>query len=156
MGFAYLDHRISQVRYFGEKLKAAGMPIVEPTGGHAIFVDAGRLLSHLPPEQFPGQSLTAEFYLEGGIRVVEIGSLMFGSEDPDTGKFIPARRELVRMAVPRRVYTASHLDYVADCAERIVSRKDLLPGYAITRQPQYLRHFTCDLAQIEAKEHVDG
>ena len=154
--FDYLDHRISQVAYFGEKIKSAGMPIIEPTGGHAIFVDAGKLLAHLPWDQFPGQSLTLEFYLEGGVRVVEIGSMMFGSQDPDTGKPISASKELVRMAIPRRVYTNSHLDYVTDVAARIVSRKDSLPGYKIVREPRFLRHFTAELAVVEAGERVES
>jgi tryptophanase len=146
MDFDYLDYRVAQVVYLGEKIKEAGMPIVEPTGGHAVFIDAGRLLPHIPPELFPGQSLSVEFYLEGGIRCVEIGSVMFGQTDPTTGKMKPALRELVRMALPRRVYTNSHVDYVADAAARIVSRKESIPGYKILRESKYLRHFTCELA----------
>lgn len=154
MEFDYLDFRVEQVAYFGDRIKEAGMPIVEPAGGHAIFIDAGRLLEHIPPTQFPGQSLTIEFYLEGGIRAVEIGSLMFGEEDPETGEPKPAPRELVRMALPRRVYTNSHLDYVAETAARIVARKESLPGYKITRQPEFLRHFTAELAVAEQTQKV--
>jgi tryptophanase len=146
--FDYLDFRVEQVRYFGERIKEAGIPIVEPIGGHAVFADAGKFLSHIPAEQFPGQTLTVALYLEGGVRAVEIGSLMFGGEDPNTGEKLTARRELVRMAVPRRVYTNSHLDYVADAAARIAEAKDKLGGYKITRQAAFLRHFTCEMEQL--------
>lgn len=147
--FDYLDYRIKQVHYFGEKIKEAGMPIIEPTGGHAVFVDAGRLLPHIPAEQFPGQGLAIAMYLEGGVRTVEIGSLMFGGIDPATGKQYSATRELVRMAVPRRVFTNSHLDYVAEIAARIVKQKHLIPGFRITREPTLLRHFTCELEAMQ-------
>jgi tyrosine phenol-lyase len=142
----YLTYRISQVAYLGERLKQAGYPIVEPTGGHAVFVDAGKFLPHIPTHQFPAQGLTVALYIEGGIRVVEIGSLMFGSEDPKTGKLIPASRELVRMAIPRRVYTNSHMDYVADVAERIARNKSSITGFQIVKESEFLRHFTCELA----------
>jgi tryptophanase len=147
----YLDFRIEQIAYLGAVLREAGMPIIEPTGGHAIFVDAGKLLSHIPPQQFPAQGLTVEFYVEGGIRTVEIGSLMFGGEDPDGGAEHLAPRELVRLAVPRRVFTNSHFDYVGDVASRIVARKQEIPGYKIVNQPRFLRHFTCDLAVIDGR-----
>jgi len=146
----YLKYRIGQVRYLGEELKKAGMPIVEPTGGHAVFIDAGEFLPHIKPEQFPGHSLAVAFYLEGGIRTVEIGSIMFGEIDPITNKPLAAPKELVRLAIPRRVYTASHIDYMADIADKITSDKNKLPGYIITRQPKYLRHFTCDLEPIRS------
>ena len=149
----YLEYRIGQVRYLGEKLKEIGMPIVEPTGGHAIFIDAGQLLPHIPAEEFPGQSLAVAFYLEGGIRSAEIGSLMFGETDPTTGKPIPAPRELVRLAIPRRVYTASHMDYLVETAKKIVAKKETLSGYKIKKEPRFLRHFTCDLVQ-SVSEHV--
>ena len=149
--FDYLDFRIEQVRYFGERIKEAGMPIIEPTGGHAVFVDAGRLLPHIPAARFPGHSLAVEFYVEGGVRTVEIGSLMFGGVDAKTGKEFHASRELVRMCLPRRVYTNSHIDYIADAAERIVTRKQELKGYKIVRSSQFLRHFTCDLAVCDTQ-----
>jgi tryptophanase len=152
MAFDYLDYRISQVAYFGDLIKRAGMPIIEPTGGHAVFIDAGRLLPHISPEQFPGQSLTVEFYREGGVRVVEIGSLMFGGSDPQTGEFIPAPKELVRMAMPRRVYTNTHYEYIAEVASRIVDRKEQLGGLKIVREPALLRHFTCDLEPHQHQE----
>lgn len=144
----YLKYRIGQVRYFGEKLKEAGVPIVEPTGGHAVFIDAGEYLPHIKPEQFPGHSLAVAFYLEGGIRTVEIGSIMFGEFNPVTNKSMVAPKELVRLAIPRRVYTASHIDYMVKISSKITFEKERLPGYKITRQPKYLRHFTCDLEPI--------
>ncbi|MCK4572984.1 MAG: tryptophanase [candidate division Zixibacteria bacterium] len=145
MDFSYLDFRIEQVAYFGRQLKQAGMPIVEPTGGHAVFVDAGQYLPHIPAERFPGQALTTAFYIEGGVRVVEIGSLMFGGEDLTNGEKLLAPRELVRMALPRRVYTNSHLDYVAGVAQTITNRKESLTGYEIAWESELLRHFTCRL-----------
>jgi len=141
----YLDYRIKQVAYIGECIKEAGMQIVEPTGGHAVFIDAGQLLPHVPASQFPGQTLTVEFYREGGVRVVEIGSLMFGGLDPVTGEELSVPRELVRLAIPRRVYSNTHYDYVADVAAKIANNKKTLTGYTITRQSTFLRHFTCDL-----------
>ncbi len=150
--FDYLDFRVNQVAYFGRQIKLAGLPIVEPTGGHAVFIDAGAFLTQIPPNLFPGQSLTVEFYREGGVRVVEIGSLMFADVDPETGRTLAPLRELVRMALPRRVYTNSHYDYVADIAARITNRKDELRGYRITRQPRLLRHFTCDLDVLDPVE----
>jgi len=151
LDYSYLHYRVEQVRYLGEKLKEAGMPIVEPTGGHAVFIDAGRLLSHIPPEQFPGQALTIAFYLEAGVRAVEIGSLMFGGIDPVTGEKVNAKKELVRMALPRRVYTNSHLDYIVEHAAKIVADKDSLRGYKITHQSTFLRHFTCDLEEMKTE-----
>ncbi|PWB69914.1 tyrosine phenol-lyase, partial [candidate division GN15 bacterium] len=145
MNVDYLKFRVDQMRYFGDRIKQAGMPIIEPTGGHAVFIDAGRLLPHIPAQHLPGQSVTIAFYLEGGVRTVEIGSTMFGGYDPATGKPLTAPRELVRMAVPRRTYTNSHFDYVAEVAERIVAQKQSIPGYRIVRESEYLRHFTCDL-----------
>jgi tryptophanase len=142
----YLRYRVDQVAYLGARMKAVGCPIIQPTGGHAVFVDAGRLLTHIPPSQFPGQGFTVAMYLEGGIRAVEIGSLMFGSTDATTGKFTPATRELVRLAIPRRVYTNSHLDYVAEVAGVVVRQKGQVPGYVVQRESEFLRHFTCDLA----------
>lgn len=146
--YDYLDFRIAQTHYFGEKIKEAGLPIIEPTGGHAVFVDAGRFLPHIPAEQFPGQGLAVALYVEGGIRTVEIGSLMFGGVDPLTGKMVNAPRELVRMALPRRVYTNSHLDYIAEVAGQIATRKEAIPGYRVVKESEFLRHFTCDMAPL--------
>ena len=148
----YLTYRIGQMEYFGSILEKAGAPIIKPVGGHAIFIDAARMLSHIPIEQFPAQALTVALYREGGIRAVEIGSIMFGRIDPVTGKQIMAPRELVRLAVPRRVYTSSHLDYVASIMDRISARRDDLRGFKITHQAELLRHFTIELKELTKKE----
>jgi tryptophanase len=144
----YLAYRTGQIEYFGMILQQAGCPIVAPTGGHAVFIDAGKLLPHIEPAHFPGQSMTIEFYRRGGIRVVEIGSLMFGGNDPNTGEKLSPKRELVRLAVPRRMYTNSHLEYVADIAAEIVKDKDKLHGYKIIEEPKFLRHFTCTMQEM--------
>ncbi len=148
----YLAYRVGQVEYFGKMIEKAGAPIIKPAGGHAIFIDAGKFLPHIKPDQFPGQALTVELYREGGIRAVEIGSLMFGGYDPNTGEKLTATKELVRLAIPRRVYTASHLDYVADIIAGISKRKDQLRGYKILRQATLLRHFTIELDELSPEE----
>ena len=152
----YLKYRTEQVAYLGARIKDVGMPIIEPTGGHAVFIDAGRFLPHISPERLPGQGLTIAFYIEGGIRVVEIGTLMFGGVDPKTGKKFTASRELVRMAIPRRVYTNSHMDYVAETAASIVRNKSAVKGFRIVRESEFLRHFTCELTFDEPKEAAVG
>jgi tryptophanase len=139
---AYLAYRLGQTAYLGERLLQAGIPMIEPPGGHAIYLDAGSLLPHIPHEKFPGQALAAALYLESAVRGVEIGSVMFGYTDPDSGKEIYPELELVRLAIPRRVYTQSHLDYVADGMIALKERAASLPGYRITYAPPLLRHFT--------------
>ncbi|HEY9187244.1 MAG TPA: tryptophanase [Ignavibacteria bacterium] len=143
----YLQYRIRSVEYFGERLLEIGVPIIEPPGGHAIYIDAKSLLPQIPPNQFPGQALVCELYLEGGIRSVEIGSLMFGKYNKD-GEFIPAKMELVRLAIPRRVYTQSHIDYVIEVIEEVYKKREKLKGFKIIYEPPYLRHFTCKLEPI--------
>lgn len=138
----YLKYRLRSVEYLGEKLIAAGVPILQPPGGHAIYIDAKEFAPHIPPEQFPGQSVVCELYRLGGIRAVEIGSVMFGKKENESGAFIPAAMELVRLAIPRRVYTQSHIDYVIEVVAEMHSRRDLLRGYRITYEAPYLRHFT--------------
>jgi tryptophanase len=145
---AYLSFRVEQVRRFGQELIDAGIPVVRPIGGHAVYVDARAFLPHIPPLQYPGQALTVELYREGAVRAVEIGSLMFASKDPETGKEAPAPVELVRLAVPRRVYTNSHLRYVAEVLRAIRDRKEKLRGYRIVKQARFLRHFTAELAPL--------
>lgn len=142
----YLEYRFASTRYLGRALLDMGVPIVRPVGGHAVYVDAKRLLPEIPPLQYPGQSLAVALYEIGGIRGVEIGSVMFGRQ-PD-GSEKPARMELVRLAIPRRVYTQSHIDYVIECFEEIVERRDELAGYTITWEPPLLRHFTSRFARL--------
>ncbi|HUO12762.1 MAG TPA: tryptophanase [Caulobacteraceae bacterium] len=136
----YLQYRLRTCAYIGERLTALGVPIVKPTGGHAVFVDARRLLPHIPPLRYPGQSLAVALYEEGGVRSCEIGSVMFGRRADGTES--PAPMELVRLAIPRRVYTQSHADYVIEVFEAVVGRKDALPGYEIVWQAAAMRHFT--------------
>ena len=136
----YLEYRMASTRYLGEALTDLGVPIVKPVGGHAVYIDAKSLLPHIPPLEYPAQSLAVALYVTGGIRGVEIGSVMFGRQ-PD-GSEAPADQELLRLAIPRRVYTQSHVDYVIECFEELVGRKDALCGYAITEEPPQLRHFT--------------
>jgi len=129
----YLQYRIRSTEYLGEKINAAGVPIVLPVGGHAVYIDAQAMLPHIPRTQFPGQSLAVELYIEGGIRGCEIGSVMFGKE---------AKMELVRLAIPRRVYTQSHIDYVIEVILNVYKRCSEIRGMKIKWQPQVLRHFT--------------
>jgi tryptophanase len=136
----YLRYRIRSTEYLGEKLTAAGVPILQPPGGHAIYVDARGLLPHIPPLQYPGIALVNALYLEGGIRGVEIGTVMFGLH-PD-GSETPAAMDLVRLAIPRRVYTQSHIDFVAEAVIAVARRAPDLRGYRITRGAKVLRHFT--------------
>lgn len=138
----YLAYRLGQTKYLAERLLELDIPIIEPPGGHAVYVDAGRLFYHIPQSQFPGQAFVVELYLEAGVRAVEIGSVMFSYPDPDTGEIHYPRMELVRLAIPRRVYTQSHLDYVAEAIGRISSRRQDVRGYRFTYAPDSLRHFT--------------
>ncbi len=143
----YLQYRVRSVEYLGEKLVSAGVPIIEPPGGHAIYIDAKRFLPNIPQEQFPGQSIVCALYIEGGIRAVEIGSVMFGKYDKN-GKLIPPPMELVRLAIPRRVYTQSHIDYVLEVILDVYKKRSALRGYRITYQAPMLRHFTAQFEEI--------
>jgi tryptophanase len=119
--------------------------VVKPIGGHAVYIDAEAMLPHIPYHEFPAQSLACALYLEGGVRGVEIGSVMFGGVDPSTGKERFAEMELLRLAIPRRVYTKSHIDYVIEILTKINLQKDLLKGIHITKEPPFLRHFTAEM-----------
>lgn len=143
----YLEYRVRTIAYLAEKVKAAGIPFVEPPGAHALFIDAKAMLSHIPPLHYPAQALAVALYREGGIRGVEIGSVMFGKVQPD-GTEIPAPMELVRLAFPRRVYTQSHIDYVAEVLAYVNTHRDQLKGYQIKWQPPFLRHFTAKFAPL--------
>jgi tyrosine phenol-lyase len=142
LGEDYLRYRLAEAKYLGERLLEIGYPIVQPPGGHAIYIDAKTMLPHIPPSQYPGQALSAELYLAGGIRTVEIGSVMFGKIDPKTGKETPAEMELVRLALPRRTHTQSHIDYVLEVAKDVYKHREKIKGMKITKQPKFLRHFT--------------
>jgi len=143
----YLAYRVRTVAYVGERLTEAGIPILQPPGGHAIYIDAKAWLSHIPQEQYPGWALTNVIYREGGIRTSEIGSVMFGLQPDGSEKF--ADKELVRLAFPRRVYTQSHIDYVVEVLEYINTLKDSIKGVRITKQPASLRHFTAVFETVE-------
>ena len=143
----YLTYRLRTIEYFGDKLLEAGVPILEPTGGHAVYLDAKRFAPQIPPHEFPGQAITTALYLEGGIRGVEIGSLMFGSTDKD-GTFVAPPMELVRLAMPRRVYTQSHVDFCVESIIKVYEQRDALRGYRILEEAPYLRHFTAKLERV--------
>ncbi|MEW6241602.1 MAG: tryptophanase [Chloroflexota bacterium] len=139
---SYLAYRLAQTAYLAARLNQADIPTIQPAGGHAVYIDAGAVLPHIPQQEFPAQALCIELYREGAIRGVEIGSVMFAHPDPDSGKMIYPKLELLRLAIPRRTYTQSHLDYVADCAAKIKSRAEEVRGYKFTYAPELLRHFT--------------
>jgi tryptophanase len=139
---SYLAYRLTQTAYLAERLIEKGIPIMKPPGGHAVYIDAKSFLPHIPVQEFPAQALCVELYLEGGIRGVEIGSVMFAYKDEITGEMIHPQLELVRLAIPRRVYTQSHLDYVANIMGKIAARKEQMRGLKFTYAPELLRHFT--------------
>jgi len=139
---SYLSYRIGHTRYLADRLKEESIPILEPPGGHAVYLDARRFLRHIPQEELPGQALVCALYREGAIRSVEIGSVMFAREDPETGETIYPELELVRMAIPRRVYTQAHLDFVVDTCKRLYEERDEIAGLRYTYAPKLLRHFT--------------
>jgi tryptophanase len=145
---AYLRYRIRSTEYLHERLAAAGVPVIQPAGGHAVYIDARTLLPHVPPLQYPGIALVNALYLEAGIRGVEIGSVMFGRQ-PDGSERAPAM-DLVRLAIPRRVYTQSHIDYVAEAVIGVAGLRQELRGYRITRAPAVLRHFTAVFEPLAA------
>ncbi len=137
----YLTYRLRSIEYLGEKLTNAGVPILQPPGGHAIYLDARRFVAHIPPHEYPGQAIVCELYRSAGIRSVEIGSVMFGKYDGE-GKLISPPMELVRLAIPRRVYTQSHIDYVSECVIDVFKKREELRGYRIAYEAPQLRHFT--------------
>jgi len=144
----YLQYRIRSIEYLTAKLIEAGVPVMQPAGGHAVYLDAKEMLPHIPPSQYPAQALAGALFLEGGIRSVEIGSLMFGKYD-ENKNLIPSRMELVRLAIPRRVYTQSHIDYVAEVIIEVYKNKASIKGLQITEEAPTLRHFTAKLKPIQ-------
>jgi tyrosine phenol-lyase len=144
----YLHYRLRSVEYLGEALLRAGVQIVEPPGGHAIYIDAAYFCPHIPPERFPGQALVCALYRHAGIRAVEIGSVMFGRTDPETGQPVHPPMELVRLAIPRRVYTQSHIDYVIEAVGEVFQRREELRGLRIVEAPPVLRHFTAKFEEV--------
>jgi len=145
---AYLEHRTGQVAYLAGLLDAAGIPVFKPAGGHAVYLLADRFLPHIPRHEYPGWALSIALYREAGIRSVEIGGVMFGKMNPKTGREAYPKLELVRLAIPRRVYTASHLDFVADALISLYKKRDRVKGMRIVEQPKHLRHFSATLAEI--------
>ena len=146
----YLKYRIRSTEYLGEKLNEIRVPIMLPAGGHAIYIDAKAFFPHIPVSQYPGQALVCDLYIKGGIRACEIGSLMFGKYDKN-GLLIPAPMELVRLAIPRRVYTQSHIDYVIEIFKEIMPQRKNIRGLKITYEPEFLRHFTAQLEPISSR-----
>ena len=143
----YLEYRIASTAYLGTHISEAGVPIVQPPGGHAIYIDARAFVPHIPPTQFPGVSLAAELYIEGGIRSVEIGTLMFGKRD-ERGVEQAGPMDLLRLAIPRRVYTQSHIDYVVEVILEVWHKRDKIRGLELTHQAPFLRHFTARFKRL--------
>jgi len=138
----YLHYRIAATEYLGRKISEGGVPIMQPPGGHAIYIDAKAMLPHIPQRHYPGQALSIELYLHAGVRSVEIGSVMFARQDAQSGEEIPAPMELVRLALPRRVYTQSHIDFVVEALLELNEKKEKIRGVRIVEQAPFLRHFT--------------
>jgi len=141
----YLEYRIKSTTFLGDHLHSLGVPLMRPIGGHAVYVDAKALYPHIPVREYPGQALVCELYTLAGIRCVEIGSVMFGTYDA-AGALVPAAMELVRLAIPRRVYTQSHIEYVAETFEEVLRRRDGVRGLRIVKEPRFLRHFSAQFA----------
>ena len=144
----YLAYRLKQTAYLLNELKELGIPVIEPAGGHAVYIDAGKMLPHIPQAEFPGQALAVEIFRAGGIRAVEMGSVAFAYPDPDSGEMHFPEMELVRMAIPRRTYTQSHLDYVVNVLKNIAAKKENLSGYRIIKEPKLMRHFTATFESV--------
>ncbi|MFW6227736.1 MAG: beta-eliminating lyase-related protein, partial [Bacteroidota bacterium] len=145
--YDYQVYRHATVEYLLRKLDDAGIPVMKPAGGHAVFIDAKVFMDHVPPLQYPGIALVNALYLEGGIRAVELGSVMFGQVGAQ-GLETPAPLELVRLAFPRRVYTQSHFDYLAEIIYQVWEKRNSYTGYRIVKQPKLLRHFSCWFEEV--------
>jgi tryptophanase len=151
----YLQYRFASIRYLGEHISRAGVPIVQPPGGHAIYIDARAMLPHIPTLQYPGQALAIELYREAGIRACEIGSVMHAEKHPETGEEMPSAMELVRLAIPHRVYTQSHIDYVIEAILQVYTRRESIGGYHIVSQPKFLRHFTARFEPVNGLTRME-
>ncbi len=145
---SYLRYRVGQVRYLAQRLREAGVPILEPPGGHAVYLDMLRFLPDWPREHLPGQAFTVALYREGGIRAVELGTVAFGKHDPETGTWEFPRLELVRLAIPRRVYTQAHLDYVAEAIVQLYHHPEKIRPLRLVKEPPALRHFLAEYEEI--------
>ena len=146
----YLEYRIGSTEYLGENLHKLGVPLMRPVGGHAVYIDAKKFYPHIPVDQYPGQALVCELYRKGGIRSVEVGSVMFGKYD-ENHELIPAPMELVRLAIPRRVYTQSHIEYVLETFSHMIGNREKVRGYSIVEEPKFLRHFTAKFQPIKSE-----
>jgi tryptophanase len=151
----YLAYRLNQTLYLATRINEAGLPTIQPTGGHAVYVVANEILPHIPNYEFPAQSLAVELYREGGVRGCEIGSVMFACPDPETNLWHYPKLELLRLAIPRRTYTQSHMDYVADTLAKIKARAGDLRGYKFTYAPELLRHFTARFEPLQEVTHEE-
>jgi tyrosine phenol-lyase len=150
----YLRYRLASIKYLGRHISEEGVPIIKPPGGHAVYIDAGAMLPHIPAREYPAQALVVELYREAGIRATEIGSVMFAKHNPETGEEMPARMELVRLAIPRRVYTQSHIDYVIETILQVYRRRNTIHGYKIVEQAPFLRHFTARFEPLYRLEAI--
>ncbi|MBT7687423.1 MAG: tryptophanase [Flavobacteriales bacterium] len=146
----YLEYRMKSTKYLGDGLEAMGVPLLLPVGGHAVYIDAARFYPQIPAHEYPGQALACQLYLKGGIRAVEIGSVMFGKYD-EQGELIPSPMELVRLAIPRRVYTQSHIEYVLEVFRDLKNERNEISGYKITEEPRFLRHFTAHFEPLKGR-----
>jgi len=144
----YLEYRAKSISYLADKAIQYGIPIVQPAGGHALYIDAKTFLPNIPPHEYPGHSVACELYLLGGVRGVELGTLAFGVAQENGEPDKPATHELVRLAAPRRTYTQSHFDYVGEVLEKLTEKKDTLKGFKVIKQPKLLRHFTAKLEPL--------
>ncbi|HAI52802.1 MAG TPA: tryptophanase, partial [Firmicutes bacterium] len=144
----YLRQRIGQVEFLGRQLQQAGVPVQSPVGGHALFVDVGRILPEMPKTQYPAHAFAVALYIESGIRAVEIGSLLYG-RDPQTGEDGLAELELLRLTIPRRTYTDNHMRYIADAVIRVCEQKEKIKGVAFEYEPPILRHFTARFRLVD-------
>ncbi len=151
----YLAYRTGQVKWLHDQLKARGVPLLSPAGGHAVYIDAGAMMPHIPADEFPAQAFSVEMYLEGGVRTVEIGSVMMSFISPESGEVVTPALELVRLALPRRVYTESHLRHVVDVAASIAERADEIVGMRIIKAPELLRHFSASFEWVAGNIRID-